>query len=451
VADPVGFALSNTPIYQAPQPPQRNYFPYLGRAVVVIDGHEYYEWESVQVRAAITENTRTCRLTTSEQTPTPTSNSAFRIMPGMKCTVFLDGYLAMTGMVVTRQVFYNADQHSVEIQAQGAWGIGATSSIVSQTHEFNNIDLKQLAQTLGAPFGVGVEGQAVTPQKFKRISVTPGETPFELLEKYARATGTPMSETPGGNINLGWGGGTAVAIEGYNILEGREVIHSLQGTGGGGDQPQGVEPGSGSEQPISGDQEGGPGEGTDFNSMGQRPGTDDDWGAKANQNSGEQPGITNDFSPGYNPKVQASEVPADSQDQMKSRSGMEAMYSDMLQYWVTLKLLTWQRKGKAPPSGGIWYPGDTVTVNSPMLVLDGQALVLTAVTWMQDNTGGTVSVIELQNQKAMRNAGTVPGVAPSSTAPQQPLTPEGSPQPEQTPPAEENLPPGRSVRTWSRR
>jgi len=365
---------------------------------VVIDGSVYWEWESVSVRAAAYENTRTARFTCSEQTPTPKSWSAMRIVPGQKCTVYLDGYQAMTGEVVTRTVFYDATQHSVEIQAQGKSGRLSNASIVSQTGNWKNIDFHQLATLLAQPFGVNVTGQPGSNQQFPRVSATPGESPWELMEQHARATKTPLSENAQGQIVMGvMGMGTSV-IEGINILEGREVIHSLASVGGGG------VPGASGE--------GGPGEGSDFNSMGQRPGTDDSYGAKANQVQSEQPAITTDFNQGFLPKQQVSEVPAWTNQQMDNRSNMEAMYSDTLQIWVNVVTLGWQRNCSVPGAGGLWEPFDQVTVLSPMLVMYGQTLQLKAVTWMQDNTGGTVSHVELVNGKAM-NPQSVPGNVPS--------------------------------------
>ena len=258
--------------------------------------------------------------------------------------------------------------------------------------------------------------------KFPRVSVNPGESPWELGERHARAAATPMSENEQGQIELGGMGGGASVIEGYNILEGREVIHSLKSVGGG-------QVGGGTA----------PGDGSDFNTMGQKQGTDDEYGPQANQISAEKPALTTDFNQGYLPKAEPSEIPAWTQDMAQQRSSMEAMNSDILQIWVNITLLTWQRSGKAPPSGGLWKPGDMVTVMSPMLVMYGQQLKLKAVTWSQDNQQGTRSAIELVNQLAMGTGGVVPGgVQPGTGAPQAPI-----------PPDESTLPPGR--RTWERR
>lgn len=391
--DPANIGKNVDPASSSGALTQKLGFPYQGRAVIVIDGSVYWEWESVSVRAAAYENTRTARFTCSEQTPTPKSWSAMRIVPGQKCTVLLDGYLAMTGEVITRQVFYDATQHTVEIQAQGKSGRMSNASVVSQTGNWKNIDFRQLAQTLAQPFGVNVSGQPGSNQQFPRVSTTPGESPWELMEQHARATKTPLSENAQGEIVMGVMGMGASVIEGVNILEGREVIHSLMGVGGGG------VPGAG--------------EGSDYTSMGQRPGTDDDWGAKANQVHSEKPPIDTAFSQGFLPKSSISEVPAWMNQQMDNRSNMEAMYSSTLQIWVNVTTLGWQRNCSVPGAGGLWEPFDKVTVLSPMLVMYGQTLQLKAVTWTQDNTSGTRSHVELVNDKAMGGSG-VPGSDPGS-------------------------------------
>jgi prophage tail gpP-like protein len=426
------------------QPAQKAYFPYLNRAVLEIDGAQYYEWESVSVRAALFENTRTFRFTASEK-EVPPSRSAMRIRPGQKCTVLLDGFEAVNGEVVTRQVYFDANQHVVEIQGQGKSGRMRDASVVSQSGEFNNVGLDQLLKTLAKPFGVGVEGVAQSFDKFKRVSVTPGESPWELGERHSRAANTVLSETPQGNIQMGIlssGEGTGTVIEGWNILEGREVIHSLVAVGGGA-APGGVAPSSS-------------GEGSDFTTLAQKPGNDDEYGTKANQINSEKPALgPTDFNQGNLPKVNPMEIPASGQQMAGNRSIMDAMHSATLQIWVNVTLLGWQRNGKVPPSGGLWYQGDMVTVNSPMLILMGEPLRLKAVTWSQDNTQGTRSHLELVNELALGPQSAPRGVAPKTNQPVTNLTPEQQQQiPKQPPPSIGTGPPPETGsparRTWSR-
>jgi hypothetical protein len=67
--------------------------PYLGNCVVYIDGQEYFEWESVEVKLSRSGNPRSSfRLTVSEQEPWPEDWAFLRIMPRDKCAVYLDGF-----------------------------------------------------------------------------------------------------------------------------------------------------------------------------------------------------------------------------------------------------------------------------------------------------------------------------------------------------------------------
>jgi len=367
------------------QPAQRTGFPYANRAVVEIDGTQYYEWETVAVRLAIFEKpANTFRFTCSEASPPGQDWAAMRIIPGQKCTIFLDGYVAITGEVVTRQVYYDANQHTVEIQGQGLAGRLAEANVVSQTHEWNKITFNQLARVICSPFGIGCVGSAVKDKVFDRISANPSETYWELLERHARATATPMGETTTGQLALNPQGGGASAIEGSNILIGREVIHSLKAVG------EGME-------------------GGDFTTTGQRPGTDDSWGAEANQVHAEAPPITSDFGKGFLPKVGMHEIPGWSTDALKDRSKFEGNFADTLQIWVTCTLLGWQRNGTLPPQGGLWTPGQPVSVYSPMLIMYSRTLKLKAVTFTQDNQSGTRSTVELVNSLAL---GGEPGAGP---------------------------------------
>jgi prophage tail gpP-like protein len=308
-----------------------------------------------------------------------------RIVPGDKCTILLDGYLAITGEVITRQVFYNATQHQVEIQGAGNTSKLAQGGVVSKTGEFKNQDIQSIASSIAAPFGVGVVGTAGSYMKFPRVNVTPGASAWETIEPLARATNTVTGETPGGQLQLGTDGGGAVVIEGVNIIEGREIIHSQKAVG---------------SQPEA--QNGGGGAGTDFKAMGQAPGNDDSWGADPTfQRQAEVPGVTSGFSAPYLPKQALSEIPAWSKQMMQNRGKMESGVSDQLQIWVTVTTLGWQRNANVPPSGGLWHPGDMVGVNSPMLVMFGKQLQLKAVTFSQDNNSGTRSTLELVNGAAM--------------------------------------------------
>src|SRR5215471_2453156 len=121
-----------------------NYPPFLGRAVVLINDETYYEWESVQVHLTIGDPPSTFQLTVSEQEPWPEDWAFLRIRPGDDCAVYLDGELVITGWVITRQVYYDANQRSVQIQGMGRTGILGHVTADTATNEIKNLPPMQI-------------------------------------------------------------------------------------------------------------------------------------------------------------------------------------------------------------------------------------------------------------------------------------------------------------------
>src|SRR6266566_3315819 len=124
-------------------------------AILIIDGMEYSDWETVTVRSAMREHPfLTFRFTCSEGMPLAKNWATLRIIPGMECTVILAGELAVTGLVNTRQVFYDARRHYIEIQGSSDTVGLASASVVHKTGEFKNVTFEQFAQAIVKPTGV---------------------------------------------------------------------------------------------------------------------------------------------------------------------------------------------------------------------------------------------------------------------------------------------------------
>src|SRR5215831_18510674 len=135
--------------FRAPRP------PFLTRAVIVVDGIVYYEWTSVSVRLSCDEMPPyTFTFTCSEQEPLGNVMAALRIRPPHKCLIFLDGFQVINGFVNTRQVYYDATQHTVQIQGQDWSGRAGSSPAASQTGEFKNKDVSGIAKSVLGNIGV---------------------------------------------------------------------------------------------------------------------------------------------------------------------------------------------------------------------------------------------------------------------------------------------------------
>src|SRR5262245_60854792 len=109
-------------------------------AILTVQGQNYQDWESVTVRHAKYEAPfYTFRFTCSEGMPLVKHLAKLQIKPGDYCTISLAGQLAFNGLVSTRQVYYDANRHYIEIQ--GASNVLALSyaSVVHKTMEQNNV------------------------------------------------------------------------------------------------------------------------------------------------------------------------------------------------------------------------------------------------------------------------------------------------------------------------
>jgi prophage tail gpP-like protein len=342
-------------------------YPYPNHCVVDINGQLYWEWKTVEVHVEIGATPpRTFRLTVSEQTPWATDWAFLRIRPDDKCTIWLDGYKVITGKVITRQVYYDAKQHSVEIQGWDLSGVLDHATADTQTNEYKNQQPVPLMSAIAGKHGVGTKVLG-TISKFNidRFSVTPGESAREAINKIAAAAGARISADENGNMEIigtGFQGGYAEAIEGVNILIGRETISSTE-------TPKNL-------------------------AQAQRPGNDQQSGAEvAHQQHAQGQGGGGQMQTNMFARV-LNELPSMGVEQLMQRARIEDNVGDGNSIQVTLTFLGWQK-----PNGGLWWPRDIVFVDSPMLIME-RPLICKSVTYTQDDETGTRSTVLLQNMTA---------------------------------------------------
>ena len=177
------------------------------------------------------------RFTCSEGSPVAKDWATLRIRPGMECTVTLGGQLALTGIVYSRQAYYDAKRVYIEIQAVGHSHITQTASVSSKTSEWKKVNYQKFATAILAPTGIPfvVVGGALPGHIFERINVALGTSIWEALDYHARPLGIALTSNVQGAIVavVGSVGKGSTFVEGGNILVGREIIFNLsnyQGT-----------------------------------------------------------------------------------------------------------------------------------------------------------------------------------------------------------------------------
>lgn len=341
-------------------------------AVLTVDGAEYSDWKSVEVVHALREHPYyKVRFTCSEGLPLANNFALMRIAPGQWCTVKLGGVLAVSGFVYSRQVFYDARNHYVEIQAGSDTMPIAYASIISKTGELKNVTAEQAIRSWVGPLGINfsVEGGSLPQDKFPRLSSAPGETVLERTEETLRQLGNiPLTSRPQGGLVAAVGpiDGGHTFVEGQDIKEGREVIFN-------------------------------PGMMSETYGVAHDEGDDQKRGAKITHAPFLADIINSSWAAGYAPLVTVLELPTSNQRLLSGRNlaEKELQGGDLITVIVTVQ-------GWMQPEGGLWKRNATYYVKSPMLVMDGRIpLRSKTVRFMQDDHGGTRTVLELCNELAL--------------------------------------------------
>ncbi len=343
-------------------------------AILTVNGKLFQDWETVMVRHAKKEVPFFFfRFTCSEPAPIAKNWGVLQIKPGDLCEVTLAGQPAFSGLVHTRQVYYDSRRHYIELQGCSPVLALAYASVVHKTMENNNMNYEQYARGLLKQFpkiGFKVEGGQLPTFKFPRIAIAPGTSVMEALEIPLRSLGSvDLTSNVKGDLVavVGPNGESDTVTEGIDMLEGREIIY----------QP-GFEKGTAV--------------------MGYAPGGDAKSGsdvASAIFHNSKESGSAD--SAGNAQGVIPSELPVYANTLAASRANADRDWQN--QDWLTVYATVqgWLRR-----DGKLWDRNQSVRVKSPMLIMDGSfPLEVRTVTFSQDNQSGSRTVLELCNKKAM--------------------------------------------------
>lgn len=186
--------------------------------VLRVNGREYAGWKSARVMRGIESAAGSFELTVSEK-----GAAAWPIADGDECSVLVAGEVVLTGYVDAREAALSAGEHSVSVSGRDRAGDLVDSSAVLTTWEFSRTPVLEVARKVAAPHNVTITlgaGTAVPPVPDK-VSVDPGDTAFEVIERACRTANLLAVSDGRGGLTLMRPGsvraGTAI-IEGQNML-----------------------------------------------------------------------------------------------------------------------------------------------------------------------------------------------------------------------------------------
>lgn len=201
-----------------------------------IGGTDFLGWKTARVIVSLESVSGTFDLEVSERWPAHPARRSIR--PGQRAEIRIGKDVLVTGYVNEVTASITGDSHSVSVRGRDAVGDlvdcapdiadpGAVGPLLPgvMRGEWINVTLLDLARTLAAPFGVDVSagpdvGLAVA-KRFEKVSLSPGQRVFDLLEQQCRYRQVlPVSDGRGGLLL------TVASSERIStpLVEGRNVV-----------------------------------------------------------------------------------------------------------------------------------------------------------------------------------------------------------------------------------
>lgn len=349
-------------------------------ATLVVDGKIFEDWETVWIQWSWGDPFSVFRFTCAEREPYPDPGLVLQFAPGSNVDVYLGGIQVINGVIITRQVAYEAESHMVQLQGVSASWFANRSSIEHQTSDFNGKGFTAIASEVLAPTGVGFTTIGSIDETPFESGATPstGETIGQFLERLARDRKIIVSNLPNGKfLFIGEHSlpSNAELVEGINIKKCQCVI-SIESAR------------------------------SEFIIRAQKKANDQSYGRDASEQEARLKGI---MSP-YSILIGAIEHPVWSLAEVEKRVENDKMWNeDLTKIDATITVYGWFRplpttmasiaRQKLGPTTGhtLWQAGDEVVVHSPMAMLRNETLKIKTVTWMQDSTNGTQTILNLVN------------------------------------------------------
>jgi len=357
----------------------------------------FKDWESVWVQHRWADGWALFRFTAAEFSPMPITWSGLKFLPGDTVDIYLGGQPALlNGLIVDRQVAYDATSHAVELSGRSTSWKAVESSIDQPPGDFDNMSFVEIANQILAPYGITpkIIGQP-NPRPFKNVQNQKGEKIWDFLEGLARPRGIVLGSDLYGNVLII--GDHTFAPSG-DLVEGRNIlklqctisIRNMYGIYGVASQSQNAD----DQSPTAANEQ-------EAHVDGQHP--------QAPKNI-----------------LSPSPIPTKTLDELQEMAHNEAKWSDGTFIEATITTPGWFRPGTT----SLWEAGQIVEVYSPMAPLNTPMKVRN-VTFTQDRQSVTLTTLDLNipwmlNDKITGVTGLIP---PPGTPPDQsPLT-LGSPPP----------------------
>jgi prophage tail gpP-like protein len=199
-------------------------------ASIVVGGMTFDNWTSIEVERTFGSIASFMKVVLAEGGPLNLGFVGLKIGIGVPATGMLAGIQVINGKVDTRQVFYDKDNHIIELRVFD--NSLAVASV--KPKQYDNQSLAQIAQDAVQQVGWNfqlVGSPAGADKPFYRVNPHVGEPIFTFVERLCRMRNVNLIDDPRGNYLLavrasGQGGGAINLTEGENIVSARLVMRN---------------------------------------------------------------------------------------------------------------------------------------------------------------------------------------------------------------------------------
>lgn len=344
--------------------------------VIVVNGQEFSDWETVWVQWNWAEWWSNFRFTCAEREPYPERAPVMQFKPGDLCMIYLGGIRVITGVIITRQVAYDANNHGVMLVGKSLSWYAARSSIIDKDSDYDNKTFLQIADKVLAPTGIKYQvlGQ-ISQIPFKSGARPGGKSIGEFLDELARDRDIIVSNTPTGDFLFIGNHSRPVSAD---LLEG-ENIKKMQFLW--------------SHERVW----------KDYVARAQSAGDNQKRGTQKTELEAKATGAA----VRYTALLTYLEHPVYTQEEVALRNDAEVGWNDGQIIQATITTYGWFREawsgagqvstagGGALPAGyvtknhALWQAGDEVRVHSPMAMINNQVMKIQQVTWTQSRNSGS--------------------------------------------------------------
>lgn len=163
-----------------------------------VGGQVYAGWTSITIRRSMEQLAATFELGLTERWAD--GATARPILPGLACTVRVDGQAVIAGYIDDAEPSYDEKSHTITVSGRDLTGDLVDCS--APATQFSGRTLAQVAKALCKPYGIGVKTETDIGGEFSALKNNEGDSVFDTLEPAARIRAVLLMSDGLGNLLL---------------------------------------------------------------------------------------------------------------------------------------------------------------------------------------------------------------------------------------------------------